>query len=822
MPAPGRSARHNRSTSTRLAADPAVQSSALRWLRSRLVREWLVIVVALMILGFTTARNQWLWRLDQSLYDIALTLWERPAAPDIVIVAIDDASVEAIGRWPWRRAIHATLAERIAADKPRALALDIILSEPDVAERNADGLLAEKLRASGVVVLPVVIETGAGVAREVPPVPVLAAAATRQGLIGLELDQDGLARSVYLREGVGIARHSQLALAMLEATGVRSPAAALPGEADPHADSRLSRARVRDHWFQVPFIGPPGSYAQVSYADVLAGQVPAGFFRDKFVFVGATAIGLGDAFPTPVSGGSRPLPGVEIHANVLQALNEGIDLRIAGPVRAAWLALIAVFIVMALYVRLTPRQGLILTGFTAVVLVLGAAAIYRYGQVWVAPSSALLVVLSAYPLWSWRRLEAAQGYLAEEFERLSAEPTLLPTEAESYRVRPNGGVALGETIEARIQSVREATERLRNLKRFVTDALDSLPDATLVVDRHGLVVLANIRMARLAGVSSPAQLVGRRVTELLTGVELKTRGGWQQFADALAAGLPLSHEAVIHGPGGTEREHLLQTAPCHAASGERIGGILTLIDISALKDTERKRDEALRFLSHDMRAPQASILTLLEMHATEPAAMPVAKLTERVGRYARRTLTLADDFLRLARAERLRSTEFGPVDLVALLDEVRDEALPLAAPRGTRIALDVGADLEALVNGDGDLLRRAVMNLLSNAIKYSPHGSVVRLGLAGAAVGQAGQVRNEWSVFVTDQGHGIAAEDLPRLFGRFTRLQREGQPEEEGIGLGLVFVKTVAERHGGRVEVHSRTEPPDQRGSTFTLILPAL
>lgn len=787
------------------------------WLRSRLLREWLVILAALMLIGIAAARGQWLWRLDQSLYDIALALWERPTAQDIVIVAIDDSSLEAIGRWPWRRAIHATLVERIAADQPRALALDVILSEPDIAERNADGILADKLRTSGVVVLPLVIESGAGVAREVPPIPVLASAATRLGLIGLELDQDGLARSVYLREGVGIARHSQLALAMLEAAGLRSAAAALPGEPDPASAERRSRARVRDHWYQVPFVGPPGAYPQVSYAEVLAGQVPAGYFRDKFVLVGATAIGMGDAFPTPVSGGSRPLPGVEIHANVLQALNEGIDIRLAGPARAAWLAVLTLLLVMSLYVRLTPRQGLVLTGVAAVVLLVGSALLFRFGQIWFAPSAALLVVLSAYPLWSWRRLEAAQGYLAEEFERLSSEPALLPTEAESYRVTPTNGAALGESVEARIQSVREATERLRNLKRFVSDALDSLPDATVVVDRHANVVLANSRMARLADVEMAGALVGRPVAGLLPRVELKTRGGWQQVADTLVAGLPLSHEAVLHD-GGAVREYLLQTAPCHAASGERIGGILTLIDISALKETERKRDEALRFLSHDMRAPQASILTLLEMHATEPAAMPVSKLTDRVGRYARRTLTLADDFLRLARAERLRSSEFETVDLVGLLEEVRDEAQDLARPRGSTIELDVGAE-EALVKGDGDLLRRAVLNLVSNAIKYSPPGKCIRIGLASSALvpGVAG-----WSVFVIDQGHGIAAEDLPRLFGRFTRLSREGQPQEDGIGLGLVFVKTVAERHGGRVEVHSRTEPADHAGSTFTLSLPAL
>ncbi|MBL8517893.1 MAG: CHASE2 domain-containing protein [Betaproteobacteria bacterium] len=792
-----------------------VADLARRWFASRLVREWLIIVALLLIVAVAAARGQWLWRLDQSLYDIALTLWERPAAGDIVIVAIDDASLESIGRWPWRRAVHATLVDRIAADQPRALALDIILSEPDA----ADPLLAEKLRAAGVVVLPLVIESGAGRAREVPPVAGLASAATRLGLIGLELDQDGLARSVYLREGVGTPRHAQLALAALEAAGVRSAAAALPGEADPEASGRLSRTRVRDHWYQVPFVGPPGSYAQVSYADVLTGQVPAGLFRNKFVFVGATAIGLGDAFPTPVSGGARPLPGVEIHANVLQALNEGIDIRLGGPKRAAWLAVAALLIVMTLYVRVTPRQALFLTGVAALVLLVGAAVLLRMGQVWLAPSAALLAVLSAYPLWSWRRLEAAQGYLAEEFERLSAEPALLPVGAESYKVAgPHNAPALGESVEARIQAVRMATERLRNLKRFVADALDSLPDATVVVDREANVVLANIRMGRLAGVEPAAALAGRPVTQLLPALELKSRGGWPQVADALKAGLPLSHEATLSSPDGPEREVLLHTAPCHAASGERIGGILALIDISALKETERKRDEALRFLSHDMRAPQASILTLLEMHATAPEAMPAAKLTERVGRYARRTLNLADDFLRLARAERAKSAEFAPVDLVALLEEVREDALELARAQDAAIELDVGVE-EAMVHGDGELLRRTMLNLVSNAIKYSPRGMRVRIGIAADAMADG---KPGWSVFVVDQGHGIAEEDLPKLFGRFTRLKRDGQPEVDGVGLGLVFVKTVAERHGGRVEVHSRTAPPGQTGSTFTVRLPRM
>lgn len=784
---------------------------------SRLLREWLVILLALGLLGVAAARGQWLWRLDQSLYDISLALWERPAAQDIVIVAIDERSLEALGRWPWRRAIHATLVERIAAGKPKVLALDVILSEPD-ADPAADELLAARMRAGVPVVVPLLIESGGGQAREVPPVAPIASAAARLGLIGLELDQDGLARSVYLREGVGLARHPQLAVAMLEAAAARSAAAEQPGERDALSAGRLSRTRVRDHWFQVPFVGPPGAYRQVSYVDVLTGVVPASTFAGKHVLVGATAIGLGDSFPTPVSGGSRPMPGVEIHANVLQALVEGHDLRLAGPVRAGWMTAAALLALMLLYLRLTPRQALIATLCAAALLLVGSALTLRMLQSWWAPSAALLVVLSAYPLWSWRRLEAAQSYLGEEFERLSQEPQFIPGEAESYRTAE--AAAGGDAVDQRIAALRGATQRLRNVRRFVSDALDSLPDATLVVDRQGRIVLANPGAARLLGAEA-AGLIGESVGERLGAFNLRDGMTRPALVTALCEGGVLAVEAVLAGATDAEREYLLQTAPCHADSGERVGGILAFIDVSALKASERKRDEALRFLSHDMRAPQASILTLLEMQAAQPDALSAAQLGERVGRYARRTLNLADEFLRLARAERVRSADFEPVDLAALIEEVRDDCFELARARAMRLVADVGVS-EAWINGEGELLRRAVQNLVSNAVKYSPPGREVRIGLVAGATPEGAPA---WSLFVADQGYGIGEDNLPRLFDRFTRFREDGQPEEEGVGLGLAFVKTVVERHEGRITVHSRTRavpPATTAGTTFTLLLPAI
>ena len=105
-------------------------------------RDALLIGSALAALALAIVTQAWAWRIDRVLYDIGLALSPRAAPSDVVIIAIDDASVAAIGRWPWRRAVHATLLERLAAAKPRAVMLDLVLSERDP-DPKQDALLAQ-------------------------------------------------------------------------------------------------------------------------------------------------------------------------------------------------------------------------------------------------------------------------------------------------------------------------------------------------------------------------------------------------------------------------------------------------------------------------------------------------------------------------------------------------------------------------------------------------------------------------------------------------------------------------------------------------------
>lgn len=227
-----------------------------------------------------------------------------------------------------------------------------------------------------------------------------------------------------------------------------------------------------------------------------------------------------------------------------------------------------------------------------------------------------------------------------------------------------------------------------------------------------------------------------------------------------------------------------------------------------MHEARRSREDTMHFLSHDLRAPLASILTLIEGRDVSPEQQVVQ--IPRIARYARSALDLADGLFRLVRAEGSDPKDFVELDLAGLVDSAADEVWPQAHARGIRVDVDThdADNEEAIVRGDFSLLRRAVINLLTNAIKYGAPDSTVSVHLQADG--------GDWLIRVRDQGAGIPSEALPRLFKRFGRVGGDGPAHPSGVGLGLLIVKTVAERHGGTVTVEST---PGQ-GSAFEMRLP--
>ncbi|MCA1925860.1 MAG: CHASE2 and HATPase_c domain-containing protein [Thiobacillus sp.] len=410
----------------------------------------------LLTLALATTASGVLSRVDNLLYDLGQRAITQPVPDDIVLVAIDESSLSQLGRWPWSRRLHAALIDRLAADGAKVIALDIVFAEPDTADQPADALLAEAIARAGNVVLPVLLESSRsnGQLLETLPLPQLLEQAAGLGRVHAELDADGIARSVFLWEGVGTAAWPHFGQAVLTVAGIRPPG--LPAAA-PAGAAAQPFALVRDRQRRVGFLGPPGHVRSVSYAQALTGEFAPGAFRGRIVLVGATAAGMGDLLPTPVSGLAAPMPGVEFNANVVAAMRDGRLIRELPRTPTLLLTVVVALLPLAWLARLNPLSGLLasLAWFVAVAAV--GAFLPMLARLWMPVAGALLAILLAYPVWSWRRLESAGRFLDHELKRLRQE---LGAAAE-----PTVREAVPDPFQARIRQVQAAAHRLRHLQQ---------------------------------------------------------------------------------------------------------------------------------------------------------------------------------------------------------------------------------------------------------------------------------------------------------------------------------------------------------------------
>ena len=845
-----------------------------------------------MVLLFTAlvAASGWLWRWDQLFYDLQLSFLHSEPSEEIVIVAVDKQSLDALGRWPWSREVHARLVEQLTLAGARAIVFDILFSEPLRSDPEADIHLIQAVAASDRVFMPVILEQQrlGGMLMETMPLPDLANVATGLGHVHMDLDADGIARGVYLYEGLGEAYwpHLMLSLQQWLEPGSRPVGPVTSRSPNVHLISR------REHLL-IPFTGPAGTYHHLSYNQVLEGDYKPGLFRDRIVLVGVTATGLGDALPTPVSGHGIPMPGVEINANILDSLRQGTAITPAGFLPHILISGLIAALPLFLYAYSPTRYVPLVTLGSFLFFLLLVWILLRGMHLWFPPSAAFLGILLSYPFWSWRRLNLAVRYLHQQLSRMQQEQRLLsmqqpridlsaaidflrqlmplkgwalyegerqlaaegeplgePLEdlqpgvwqragaelwaqipqgvsswrlgllwprtevpqgrslqlledvAEQFIVEPDtsrGSVL--ERVEQRMQQVQEENQRLRRFRHLMANAVGQMDDGLMVINSLGQVVMSNPRASFYLG-QEERELSGEDASELLGVLEIHAACTWREvFQRVLLDGDAIRFEALR----GTDTELFVQVKPLDEAEAGMHGMVVNISYIGVLKRSERIRAKMLNFLSHDIRSPITSLLSLTQTQKMQTAS--AMELAQQIEPLARRSLRLADNFLQLARAEVADASAFEDTDLVSVAHNALDEAFVQARENGVRLRRDL-PDEEIWLQGDLGLLERALFNLLENAIKFSPEGGEVGLSL----IRQGGEVLCE----IDDQGPGIPEDQLREVFLPFTQADTENTSQGRGVGLGLSFVKVVAEKHHGTIEARNR----DGGGALLCLRLP--
>lgn len=367
-----------------------MRRSPLRWSRR------VLLALLACVLTAVVSHGQWLWRQDEAAYDVMVGSWDYRPDPSVLIVAIDENSLQRIGQWPWPRAVHAQLLDRLTDAGVERVALDLMLSEPDRRDGRQDAELAAAIRRNGRVVLPVLAAPAAGdrMAEELLPIPLIAASAAALGHSDVEVDGDGVARGVYLRAGIGQPHWPALGLAL---AGL-SPAT-VRGLPDPDPELGSPYQWRRDDYVRVRYVGPPERLPQVSYADVLDGRVDAAVLQGRRVVVGMTASGIAPRLLTPTTR-EYWMSGSEYQANIASMLLQGKQIQVLPRLWQDALASLMVALCVLLL-------GLRLPWLVALCAVPAAPLLswllLRAGSLWWAPASALLGIVLVLTVWAtWR------------------------------------------------------------------------------------------------------------------------------------------------------------------------------------------------------------------------------------------------------------------------------------------------------------------------------------------------------------------------------------------------------------------------------------
>ncbi|TVR19978.1 MAG: GAF domain-containing protein [Anaerolineaceae bacterium] len=371
-------------------------------------------------------------------------------------------------------------------------------------------------------------------------------------------------------------------------------------------------------------------------------------------------------------------------------------------------------------------------------------------------------------------------------------------------------------------------ERITQARDRLQVILDTMEEALLLIDDRGRIALANPRLMSLLDIS-PSDLIEREIGDAAddTALDLPARMGFAGADDLLELVQKIGvenawpeyppHLYMVSMADGGRRYIQRYIIPVLDESIQTMGVLLVFYDKTHEQELSRTREELMRMIVHDLRAPLLAVVTglrLIERYvpADNPAYEVVQSTAQSSRQAVHKLLSRVDSLLDIAKMQSGRLTiDRAPVHLRDVVDAVGAELRPLAQDLEISIEADIPPDLPALYV-DRDKVERLLLNLLDNALKYSPTRQKV---IVRANVQTESDASGFVRVQVIDRGPGIPSEYRGTLFDSFVQVQGNHNVRR-GFGLGLSFCRMVAEAHGG----HIWLEDNQPAGSIFAFTLP--
>ena len=347
--------------------------------------------------------------LDNYAYDTSLRMRStRSASTKIVIAAIDDQTLSKLGRWPLERKHYARLLDNLGS--AAIVGFDLIMPEPT----NDDPLFAAAIKKQGKVVLPVYISNNTNL---VEPLPTFSPFKT--GHIHIEPGVDNITRSMFQTLYYQKQPLPSLTSAMFE-TMTGAPLSHLENPPETTDSRGLERKLLQQDLLKINFYGPPRTFQHIPMADILAGIYPPDFFNGKAVLVGLTAPGIVDEISTPYSQSRNRMAGVEVHANVLNNLLDGSQIKAVADWLRWLVAILTACTFGVISLRLTERNAALLCLSTLSLVLLITFVIFTTFDLWIPPALFFFSFGLASIFGYLCRLNRAAGVLDREYAAVTA------------------------------------------------------------------------------------------------------------------------------------------------------------------------------------------------------------------------------------------------------------------------------------------------------------------------------------------------------------------------------------------------------------------
>ncbi|MCW8092745.1 hybrid sensor histidine kinase/response regulator [Alteromonas sp. ASW11-130] len=382
-------------------------------------------------------------------------------------------------------------------------------------------------------------------------------------------------------------------------------------------------------------------------------------------------------------------------------------------------------------------------------------------------------------------------------------------------IRDTNGEVSGIFIEGSdVTEAVKATQALRESEKHLRQLANTIPHLAWLAKPDGQITWFNDRWYEYTG-TELEQVSGWKWQELHDPKHLPMV--LSNYKRSLQSGEPFEMTFPLRSATGEYRSFFTRATPLRDDAGNILQWLGTNTDIheiemvqEELKRANRRKDEFLAMLAHELRNPLAPISTAAELliqDSTKPSLVKHA--SDIISRQVGHMTGLVDDLLDVSRVTRgLVSLHMESVDIANVIDDAVEQVRTMIEQKQQRLTVLTGNN-QCMVEGDRTRLTQVIANILNNASRYTPMEGHIQLHLAMDA--------KDIEITIKDDGIGIDAQLMPHIFDYFTQAERSPDRAQGGLGLGLALVKSLVKLHHGSVTAKSDGLG---RGSLFTVRLP--